>query len=79
MDRGVRSQGVVSLDSICHLDAPRKAAVRQIIETRVRRKDLLPVAIQGAEKREHWVQPQALEPAEQPMRIWSMCCRRSTR
>jgi uncharacterized protein YcaQ len=62
LDRALRSQGVVSLDSVCHLDAPRKAAIRQIIETRARRKDLLPVTIQGAEKREHWAQPQALHP-----------------
>src|ERR1700759_2265884 len=27
IDRGLRSQGVVSLDSICHLDAPRKKDV----------------------------------------------------
>ena len=27
LDRALRSQGVVSLDSICHLDAPRKAAI----------------------------------------------------
>ncbi len=62
VDRAVRSQGVVSLDSICHLDAPRKAAVRGIIETRMRHRNLLPVTIQGAEKREHWLPPQALQP-----------------
>ena len=32
LDRALRAQGVVSLDSICHLDAPRKAAVRKLIE-----------------------------------------------
>src|SRR5690242_6339835 len=40
LDRGLRAQGVVSLDSICHLDAPSKAAVRRAIEARVRRKEL---------------------------------------
>jgi uncharacterized protein YcaQ len=58
----LRSQGVVSLDSECHLDAPRKAGIRRIIEARVRRKNLIPVAIEGAEKREHRVQPQDLQP-----------------
>jgi uncharacterized protein YcaQ len=62
LDRALRSQGVVNLDSICHLDAPHKAAIRQLIETRVRRKQLLPVAIEGAEKLEHWAQPDVLQP-----------------
>ena len=39
LDRALRSQGLVSLDSICHLDAPSKAAVRRLIEARVRRRN----------------------------------------
>ena len=31
LDRALRSQGVVSLESVCHLDAPRKQAVRALI------------------------------------------------
>ena len=50
LDRGLRSQGVVSLDSICHLDAPSKPAVRRVVEARVRKKELLPVVIDGAGK-----------------------------
>ena len=56
LDRSLRAQGVVSLDSICHLDAPSKKAVRRLIEARVRRKELVPVAIEGAGKQEHWAQ-----------------------
>src|SRR5246127_1794891 len=41
LDRALRSQGVVSLDSICHLDAPSKKSVRRLIEGRVRRKELV--------------------------------------
>jgi hypothetical protein len=63
LDRALRAQGVVSLDSICHLDAPSKKAVRRLIETRVRRKELVAVAIEGAGKQEHWVRPEALETA----------------
>src|SRR3954465_4360027 len=59
-DRALRAQGVVSLDSICHLDAPRKAAVAKLISARVRRKELVPVALEGA-KHEHWVTPAMLE------------------
>jgi uncharacterized protein len=61
LERALRAQGLVSLDSICHLDAPRKAAVRRLIETRVRRRELAAVAIDGAEKVEHWARPEALE------------------
>lgn len=62
LDRALRAQGIVSLDSICHLDAPRKAAVRRLIEARVRRKELIPVALEGAGKQEHWARPEVLEP-----------------
>jgi uncharacterized protein YcaQ len=61
LDRALRSQGVVSLDSICHLDAPRKQAVRRAIENRVRRGELVAVALEGAGKQEHWTAPGALE------------------
>jgi hypothetical protein len=64
LDRGLRAQGVVSLDSICHLDAPSKKAVRQLIEARLRRKELVAVAIEGAGKQEHWAQPDTLETAQ---------------
>ena len=33
LDRALRSQGVVSLDSVCHLDARRKPAMRRLIES----------------------------------------------
>jgi uncharacterized protein len=64
LDRALRSQGVVSLDSICHLDAPRKKAVASLISARIRRGELVPVAIAGAGKQEHWASPAALEPHE---------------
>ena len=63
LDRALRAQGLVSLDSICHLDAPSKKAVRRLIDARVRRKELVPVALEGAGKQEHWARPDALEPA----------------
>jgi uncharacterized protein len=61
LDRALRAQGLVSLDSACHLDAPRKPAVRRLIEARVRRKELVPVAVEGAGKVEHWAQPEMLD------------------
>ena len=63
LDRALRAQGVVSLDSICHLDAPSKPQVRRLIETKVRRSELMPVALEGAGKQEHWAEPATLEGA----------------
>jgi uncharacterized protein YcaQ len=61
LDRGLRAQGIVSLDSVCHLDAPSKPAVRRLIERRVRRGELVPVALEGAGKTAHWAAPETLE------------------
>jgi len=60
LERALRAQGVVSLDSICHLDAPRKAAIARLIGRRVRRKELVRVALEGA-KHEHWTTAEMLE------------------
>ncbi len=61
LDRALGAQGLVSLDSICHLDAPRKAAVGKLIGQRVRRGELIPVALEGAGKQEHWARPDMIE------------------
>jgi uncharacterized protein len=61
LNRALRSQGLVSLDSVCYLDAKRKPVVRRLIERRVRRRDLLPVVVDGAEKIEHWADPSVLD------------------
>jgi uncharacterized protein YcaQ len=62
LDRALRAQGIVSLDSICHLDAPSKASIRRLIDARVRRKELVALALEGAGKQEHWARPELLEP-----------------
>src|SRR5579863_8762536 len=63
LDRALRAQGLVSLDSVCHLDAPNKSSVRRLIEARVRRRELVPVALEGAGKQEHWALRETLETA----------------
>jgi uncharacterized protein YcaQ len=63
LDRALRSQGLVSLESVCHLDAPRKPDIRAEIESRVRRKLLVPVLMDGAETTEHWAEPRVLDEA----------------
>jgi uncharacterized protein len=67
LDRALRSQGVVSLESICHLDAKRKAAIRGLIEARLRGGRLVPVAIEGAGTVEHWVEPSVLDVIPPPV------------
>jgi hypothetical protein len=69
LDRALRSQGVVSLDSICHLDAPRKKAVRTLIQRRVRRGELVPVALEGAGKHEHWAASEAVAAAREASQL----------
>jgi uncharacterized protein YcaQ len=74
LDRALGAQGIVSLDSICHLDAPSKAAVRRLIEARVRRRELVAVALEGAGTQEHWGRPETLESggaAAEPVHILS--------
>ena len=61
LDRALRAQGLVSLESVCYLDARRKPAIRRLIEARLRRKELVAVDIEGAGKLQHWAQPQALD------------------
>jgi uncharacterized protein len=67
LDRALRAQGLVSLDSICHLDAPSKPKVRRAIEARVRRRELVSVALEGAGKQEHWAAPASLEQPSEGM------------
>ncbi len=61
LDRALRSQGIVSLDSICHLNAKAKPAIRELIEARVKRRQLVPITIEGAEKVPHWAEPKTLD------------------
>jgi uncharacterized protein YcaQ len=75
LDRALRSQGIVSLDSVCYQDAARKPAMRRLVERRVRRGELVAVQVDGAERLHHWVRPETLDavtlPAEEPVHILS--------
>lgn len=61
LERALRTQGIVSLESICHLDAPGRPAVERRIAALVRQKRLRPVTIEGAERIPHWVAPETLD------------------
>jgi uncharacterized protein YcaQ len=75
LDRALRSQGIVSVDSICYQDAARKPAMRRLVESRVRRKELIPVQLEGGGRPPHWVREDALDPipvpAQEPVHILS--------
>ena len=60
VDRALRSQGIVSLESISYLNPSGKPAVKRVIDRRVRRGELVPVALEGAGKWQHWAQPGTL-------------------
>ena len=66
LERALRSQGVVSIESACYRDAPRKPAMRRLIERRVRRGELVPVRLEGARDLHHWAEPAALDAALAP-------------
>lgn len=61
LDRALRAQSFVSLDSICHLQPNKKPGVKKIIEQRVKNQTLFPLQIQGSEKISYWIQPQDLD------------------
>ncbi len=75
LDRALRSQGIVSIESVCYQDAPRREAMRRLVESRVRRKELTPVHLEGAGQSPHWMRPDTLdtlpEPAEEQVHILS--------
>jgi uncharacterized protein YcaQ len=65
--RALRSQGIVSLDSICYGNAGSKALVTGLIDAAVKRKRLVPVHIEAHPKALHWMEPAAYEaPVEPP-------------
>jgi uncharacterized protein YcaQ len=75
LDRALRAQGVVSLDSATYLARGVKPAMLRLIESRERRKELVPVQIEGANRVLHWARPETLEerlpPAEERVHILS--------
>ncbi len=66
LDRALAAQGLVSLDSITYGDVKWKAAVSRLIEARIRRKALVPVAIEDAGKQAHFAEPATLEVRHEP-------------
>ncbi|HEY6516295.1 MAG TPA: crosslink repair DNA glycosylase YcaQ family protein [Steroidobacteraceae bacterium] len=71
LERALRSQGLVSVDSVCYGGVASKPAVRRLIERRTRRGELVPVEFEGAGPCQHWARPEtiALRPEPNPERV----------
>lgn len=61
IDRALKAQGIVSLDSICHLNNSQKKAVQLNIQNRINNELLLEVQIEDDVKNKYWAQPETLD------------------
>ncbi len=52
------SQGLVSLDSICHLEPSRKPAMKAVIQKQVNKRELVLVEFEGSDSIQHWMKPE---------------------
>jgi uncharacterized protein YcaQ len=60
LDRALRSQGIVNLNSICYMDAKRKPAMKNLIESKVKKGELVETQLENA-KGSYWIEPATLE------------------
>ena len=67
LERALRSQGIVSMDSVCYGNAPLKAAVSRVIARRVRMNQLVPVALDASATAQHWARPEMLDTTHDAM------------
>ncbi|MCC4596665.1 winged helix DNA-binding domain-containing protein [Xanthomonas campestris pv. phormiicola] len=63
LQRALRAQGLVGVDSICYGNAGAKPAVRALLAAAVAAKRLVPVHLQGQEQAALWAEPALLEHA----------------
>ena len=61
LDRALRSQGLISLDSVCYLRPKKKPEILKVVESRVRRGELIEFKVRDAELVRHWGRPEILD------------------
>jgi hypothetical protein len=66
IDAALRTQGIVSIDSIRYTRRNLVGPLTRLLEGRVRRKQLVPVAVEGAGSLKHWTAPETLEALPEP-------------
>lgn len=69
LDRALRSQVFVSIESICYLNNSKKDGMKKLIEQKVKSKTLIPVKVEGFEKVPHWMCPEDIKTADGEERI----------
>lgn len=65
LERALRSQGIVSLDSVCHLYPKQKSEVKKVIDRLVKKNELVEVQLSG-ESVMHWMKPELAETEIEP-------------
>lgn len=60
LERALRAQGLISLESVCHLNPKSKPAIAALIEREAKARRLVPVRIDGAEQHKFWARPETL-------------------
>ncbi|MCW0372628.1 winged helix-turn-helix domain-containing protein [Xanthomonas sacchari] len=66
LQRALRAQGIVGVESICYGETAAKPAVRALIAAAVARKRLIPVHLQGQEGVALWAEPDVLDSVPPP-------------
>lgn len=61
LERALRSQGLISIDSACYGNNAAKALVGELIAREVKRGQLVAVHLEGRPKPQHWIAPAALD------------------
>lgn len=67
IERALRAQGVVSVDSIRHLTTNISAPLKAALDRRVRAKQLVPITIEGLEAVPHWATEETLASLGAPL------------
>lgn len=60
LERALKSQALVSLDSICYLEASRKPAIKALIQEQIDKQRLITIDIEGMDQIQHWMRPELL-------------------
>lgn len=63
LERAIRSQGIVSIASIVYGRRNIIGPMKDLVAARVKRRELVPVVIEGAEKVDHWIPAERLASA----------------
>lgn len=61
LERSLRSQGIISVDSVCHLSPSKKTPVTLLIEKRIKSGELIEVEIDQTQKVKFYTKPETLE------------------